>query len=294
MSANICKRCGKVNEADFKFCAFCGEKLPYLVCSECGELYNKNYKFCGKCGGKLVKKDNATKAVKNDSGTKVVNYSDAKTKTNKINKSDIEIFHLNYSNNCSARGMETDDGFVLFKGAVIREELFQSAGNNIRNSREINKSKIKNGITTEDILFNSSSAAASFVAGGNLSGPKYWVSESNNVSIGNSKKKHNSFKNDNIFYLQSKNYYAQGSYDGKTFTLFKGAKIRESIASASEKKVLPLRKRNRSKIKNFVTIEDIQFNSPSSAAYFVVGAMVNGRQRWKNKKGQSINDLENK
>ena len=32
--------------------------------------------------------------------------------------------------------METDGGFVLFKGAVIREELVQSAGNNIRTSRE--------------------------------------------------------------------------------------------------------------------------------------------------------------
>lgn len=289
MSANICKSCGKENEPDFKFCAFCGEKLPYLVCSKCGEFYNKDYQFCGKCGGKLVDKsvNMDTQAVK-----KNIN---ANTKTNKIDKSDIEIFNLNYKNKYTARGMETDDGFVLFKGAVIREELVQSAGNNIRNSREENKSKIKNGITTEDILFKTSSAAASFVAGSNLSGPKYWVSQSNKVSIKNSSiKKFNSFRNnDKIFYLQSDNYYAHGTYDGKTFTLFKGAKIRESIAPSSLKKVTPLREKNRSKIKNFVTIEDIQFNSPSSAAYFVVGAAINGRQKWKNKKGQSINDLEN-
>ena len=290
MSANICKSCGKENEPDFKFCAFCGEKLPYLVCSKCGEFYNKDYQFCGKCGGKLVDKsvNMDTQAVK-----KNIN---ANTKTNKIDKSDIEIFNLNYKNKYTARGMETDDGFVLFKGAVIREELVQSAGNNIRNSREENKSKIKNGITTEDILFKTSSAAASFVAGSNLSGPKYWVSQSNKVSIKNSSiKKFNSFRNnDKIFYLQTENYYAQGSYDGKTFTLFKGAKIRESIAPSAKKQVFPLREKYRSKIKNFVTIEDIQFNSPSSAAYFVVGAVINGRKRWKNKKGQSINDLENK
>ena len=290
MSANICKSCGKENEPDFKFCAFCGEKLPYLVCSKCGEFYNKDYQFCGKCGGKLVDKsvNMYTQAVK-----KNIN---ANTKTNKIDKSDIEIFNLNYKNKYTARGMETDEGFVLFKGAVIREELVQSAGKHIRILREKNKSKIKNGITTEDILFKSSSAAANFVTGSNSSGPKYWVSESNKVSIKNSsKKKFNYFRNnDTIFYLQTDNYYAQGSYDGKTFTLFKGAKIREFLAPFSKQKVLPLREKNRSKIKNFVTIEDIQFNSPSSAAYFVVGATVNGRKRWKNKKGQSINDLENK
>lgn len=44
----------KKNESDFKFCAFCGEKLSYLVCIECGEEYNKDYEYCGKCGGKLV------------------------------------------------------------------------------------------------------------------------------------------------------------------------------------------------------------------------------------------------
>lgn len=291
MASNICKKCGKENELDFKFCAFCGEKLPYLVCSKCGELYNKDYKFCGKCGGKLM-----DKLLKSNVDTKVVKNTIADIKSNKIDKSDIEIFNLNYKNKYTARGMETDGGFVLFKGAVIREELVQSAGNNIRTSREENRSKIKNGITTEDILFKTSSAAASFVAGGNLSGPQYWVSESKKVSIKNSSiKKFNSFKNnDKIFYLQTDNYYAQGSYDGKTFTLFKGAKIRESIASSAKKQVLPLREKNRSKIKNFVTIDDIQFNSPSSAAYFVVGAVVNGRKRWKNKKGHSINDLENK
>lgn len=291
MASNICKKCGKENELDFKFCAFCGEKLPYLVCSKCGELYNKDYKFCGKCGGKLV-----NKLLKSNVDTKVVKNTIADIKSNKIDKSDIEIFYLNYKNKYTARGMETDGGFVLFKGAVIREELVQSAGKHIRISREENKSKINNGITTEDILFKSSSAAANFVTGSNSSGPKYWVSEINKVSMKNSSiKRFNSFKNDNtIFYLQSDNYYAQGSYDGKTFTLFKGAKIREFLAPASKKKVSPLREKNRSKIRNFVTIEDILFNSPSSAAYFVVGAVVNGRQKWKNKKGLSINDLENK
>ena len=56
--SNICKNCGKENEPNFKFCAFCGEKLPYLVCSKCGEVYNKDYMFCGECGGLLVKKTN--------------------------------------------------------------------------------------------------------------------------------------------------------------------------------------------------------------------------------------------
>ena len=38
----------------------------------------------------------------------------------------------------------------------------------------INSDKVKNLITTEDILFSSSSAAADFILGYSVSGPRTW------------------------------------------------------------------------------------------------------------------------
>ncbi|MDO5820172.1 MAG: DUF4357 domain-containing protein, partial [Methanobrevibacter sp.] len=150
MSSNVCKNCGKENEEDFKFCAYCGEKLSYLVCPKCGEEYNEDYNFCGKCGEKLVEN---IKTIINE-----------------------EVYYLNFQNGeCTAKGIKTVEGFVVLKGAKIRKSLVKSASKSLRNLRKLHKSKIKNFITTEDILFESSSAAASFIIGGSSSGRIYWI-----------------------------------------------------------------------------------------------------------------------
>lgn len=84
-----------------------------------------------------------------------------------------------YINTGSAKavGQTTTEGFVVFQGAVINEKISRNSINaSIVKLREkfFAEEKVKNLITTEDLLFNSSSAAADFVLGYSASGPKTW------------------------------------------------------------------------------------------------------------------------
>ena len=51
-----CKKCGRSNNKGFKFCVYCGEKLPMPedFCPECVKTYPDYYSFCPECGTKLV------------------------------------------------------------------------------------------------------------------------------------------------------------------------------------------------------------------------------------------------
>ena len=76
----------------------------------------------------------------------------------------------------SAKGVVTNEGFVLLKGAKIKKEISKSLSSGVRKMREkyIAGGKVISEITTEDILFSSSSAAADFVLGSSVSGPATW------------------------------------------------------------------------------------------------------------------------
>lgn len=76
-----------------------------------------------------------------------------------------------------ATGKTTTEGFVVLQGAVINEKIStKSVSTGIVKLREkwFEEGKIKNLVTTEDLLFSSSSAAADFVLGYSVSGPKTW------------------------------------------------------------------------------------------------------------------------
>ena len=51
-----CKKCRRRNDKGFKFCVYCGEKLPMPenFCPECIKTYSDLYSFCPECGTKLV------------------------------------------------------------------------------------------------------------------------------------------------------------------------------------------------------------------------------------------------
>lgn len=53
-SERVCPHCGKHNDADHTFCAYCGKPLE-KVCPVCGEKQDPGDVFCGKCGAKLEK-----------------------------------------------------------------------------------------------------------------------------------------------------------------------------------------------------------------------------------------------
>lgn len=93
--------------------------------------------------------------------------------------SDIsEEYHLSNAST-SATGVVTSEGFVVYKGATISSTVAKSLSAGAVRLRDslILEGKVKNWTTTEDILFSSSSTAASFVFGYSASGPQNWKTQ---------------------------------------------------------------------------------------------------------------------
>lgn len=81
------------------------------------------------------------------------------------------------SGSVNAKGKVTAEGFVVFAGATVNEKMaLKSLSPGMLKQRQklFDSSKVKNLITTEDILFSSSSAAADFILGYSVSGPRTW------------------------------------------------------------------------------------------------------------------------
>ena len=91
-----------------------------------------------------------------------------------------EVLYLN-AGNASAKGITTTEGFVIFAGEEKKKKTSaKSLNKNMAARREkiIASDKVKDYVTTEDILFSSSSAAADFVTGYSVSGPANWKNSS--------------------------------------------------------------------------------------------------------------------
>lgn len=89
---------------------------------------------------------------------------------------DNELLYIT-SGSVNATGKVTAEGFVVFAGATVNEKTSVkslSAGMKKQRQKLFNSSKVENLITTEDILFSSSSAAADFILGYSVSGPRTW------------------------------------------------------------------------------------------------------------------------
>lgn len=91
-------------------------------------------------------------------------------------KTDDETFSLS-TGSASASGKVTTEGFVVFTGARINEKTSTkslSTGMQKMRQKILESGKVENLVTTEDILFSSSSAAADFILGYSVSGPQTW------------------------------------------------------------------------------------------------------------------------
>ena len=84
------------------------------------------------------------------------------------------------SGNVSAAGKVTSEGFVVIKGARINGKTSaKSLSPGMKKLREklFLDGKVEDLTTTEDILFSSSLAAADFILGYSVSGPRTWKTE---------------------------------------------------------------------------------------------------------------------
>ena len=84
---------------------------------------------------------------------------------------------------------------------------------------------------------------------------------------------------------------AQGKQTNEGFVIIKGSNIKSSTVKSVPTKAL--KDRERANLDdNFVLLEDMLFNSPSSAASFVTGYAINGKDAWKDEQGRSLNEIE--
>ncbi len=89
---------------------------------------------------------------------------------------DDELLYLK-SGSVNAIGKLTSEGFVVFSGATVNEKTSAkslSAGMQKQRQKLFDSSKVEHLVTREDILFSSSSAAADFILGYSVSGPRTW------------------------------------------------------------------------------------------------------------------------
>lgn len=89
---------------------------------------------------------------------------------------DDDVLYLT-SGSVHASGRVTAEGFVVFAGATVNEKTSVkslSVGMQTLRQKLFEAGKVEKLVTTEDILFSSSSAAADFILGYSVSGPKTW------------------------------------------------------------------------------------------------------------------------
>lgn len=117
-------------------------------------------------------------------GHKVLEPIKVQPQTFHINTPTLSQYTFSFTiKGLSAKGQQTDDGFVLFKGSQVSDQLNTSMPGKLGQTKE---SWIKDGTLSEeenhyvlvkDVLLSSSSYAAALVAGTARSGPQSWINE---------------------------------------------------------------------------------------------------------------------
>lgn len=92
------------------------------------------------------------------------------------------------------------------------------------------------------------------------------------------------------FFLDARGIKASGIITETGFTVFAGSEVRPSIATYLNKTLVELRHQCESDgtIVDWKLTRDMDFNSPSTAAYFLFGANASGPQTWKDENGMTM------
>ena len=89
-------------------------------------------------------------------------------------------------------------------------------------------------------------------------------------------------------------YDAEGVYDGKGVRVLKGSRISATVASKMNPIAMKLRGRRDVVSDDFILQRDVSFRSPSTAASFVTGSIVNGMKVWKLTDGRTLSSIQKK
>ena len=94
-------------------------------------------------------------------------------------------------------------------------------------------------------------------------------------------------------YCTRKETKATGYQTADGFVVLKGATIAKELTNSCPDSIKALREKHKAIISpEFITLDDIPFSSPSSAAGFVCGGSYSGNDSWKTDAGISLKDLE--
>lgn len=93
-----------------------------------------------------------------------------------------------------------------------------------------------------------------------------------------------------VFYIDARGIKASGIVTEIGFTVFAGSEVRPSIAKYLNKSLVELRHQCESDgtIVDWKLTRDMDFNTPSTAAYFLFGANASGPQTWKDENGMTM------
>ena len=92
------------------------------------------------------------------------------------------------------------------------------------------------------------------------------------------------------FFLNARGIRASGVVTETGFTVFKGSEVRPTIKKYLKQTLVELRRQCESDgtIVDWKMTRDMEFNSPSTAAYFLFGANASGPQTWKDENGMTM------
>ncbi|MGB4437736.1 MAG: GIY-YIG nuclease family protein [Sedimentibacter sp.] len=100
--------------------------------------------------------------------------------------------------------------------------------------------------------------------------------------------------NEYFYFERSKGQAGKGTgkVTSEGFVVLKGAYVKPDLLPSATKWVSDLRDKNKDKIKDNYTTEDILFSSPSAASAFLCGGTSNGLVEWKNKDGVELKKVQ--
>lgn len=187
----------------------------------------------------------------------------------------------------------------------LKESLWKS----LRKKREQYQKQglIRNGVLQENVIFNSASAAAAFVIGRSANGKKFWCNKEG-MSLKELEKRAQFDKESDVKGSELKLFLtrrvrkigkitAQCRRTGEGFVLLPGSRVSHYSAPHLSTSLIQWREQmfKTGKIDQAgQLLEEVIFASASQAAMFVLGMSANGRQLWRDDKGQTLKIIEEK
>ena len=95
-------------------------------------------------------------------------------KTNANENIDTEPLLYLKTSKVEAKGRRTNEGFVVYKGAIVSTNPTKSCPETVMNLRAKYNDRLNEQVLIEDILFTSPSAASSFIRFANTNGLDEW------------------------------------------------------------------------------------------------------------------------